>query len=265
MRKLLFSVSIILILITACNKDSDKELSARENVLTETSAPTGGENKSADNNPAQGENGASGKTEQSEKTEEPPVTPTPEILPPGTLPEPDEIPKTKRVQGDVVSAELVRSELSVYEYYYNKENSDERLVMYRSTGSQEFSEVIVIKTDFGGIDGLCDFVKSGEKLEAEIAAAANISFEEGNVYAYSAERCLEETEKSLDITEKISNANPVERYIIMTSDEDGCQMSLGAAGSISVFGNTEPADSEPLRQAYEVYDKIYSRFGISVW
>lgn len=194
-------------------------------------------------------------------------TPSPTPPPPGTLPEPEEIPKqTKYTSGEEITIKLINSGASAYEYYYNNETNEERLIIYRNTGSERYSELFVTKVSVGGIDNLCDLAETGESVNATIVKAVNISFEEGTVYAYNAIRVLEESEPYLDITSSIVNSNTIERYLIMTSGkEEDCKQVIDGSGSISVFGNTDKNVSELLQNSYDVYEIIYERFNIAIW
>ena len=110
------------------------------------------------------------------------ITPIEEQEAPGDLPEMWRIPQPDQSRiGETVSIVLAKWHRAIPFYYSCTEDGTERLAVFLS--AEKIPMLMVLETQLGGVTELCKKISSGAEFQGKILAMANISWEEGNIYA----------------------------------------------------------------------------------
>lgn len=112
------------------------------------------------------------------------IIPNEETVPPGTLPEVWRIPQPEQdLVGQTVNIVLAKDQDMTPFYFCCTEAGVESLYVFLSA---KIPMLILFETHLGGIKGLYDHIQNKTVFQGKIYAMVNVSYEEGNVYAYNA-------------------------------------------------------------------------------
>lgn len=190
-----------------------------------------------------------------------PTTTTPAvttIAKPGDLPPVDSLPVADQSSvGKTVELSL-KSEH--FYYYFDADSGKERLIVVDLLSTEEDGGILyVYETDLNGLDGLCKAIAS--PIQGKVLAVSTISFYEF-MYAswgleftdYALDGSIHEAEL-ISLTDSSANSNTAQRYFSIVDADRGEVVMLA--------GNMTAQDSEYLTEAFEVMDRIITRFDLS--
>ncbi|MBQ8280963.1 MAG: hypothetical protein IJZ25_01000 [Lachnospiraceae bacterium] len=193
------------------------------------------------------------------------ATPTKEPVPPGTLPDPESIPVLHNFSaGDEITFTKADAYFNPIEYYYNKAENEERVVLYigSPSASGSYANMIVLDVSVGGINKLYQALKNNELISGVVIEAHTISSIEGSVYINGAVRLASDEVESLDLSVNIENDKAVERYMIKVSS---LNEEVTEEETIFAWGNNDSDSYDYIMEQFEVFDRIYERFNVVLW
>lgn len=112
------------------------------------------------------------------------IIPSTEPVPPGTLPEVWRIPQPNQdLVGQTVDIVLAQDQQAIPFYYSCSEAGVESLFVFIE--ADKIPMLINFGVQLGGIQGLYQHIQNETVFQGRIFGMKNLSFEEGNVYAYN--------------------------------------------------------------------------------
>ena len=105
-------------------------------------------------------------------------------VPPGTLPEIQQIPAASQtLLGKTVPIVLARKQQAISFYYSCQANGIERLAVF--IPAEKIPMLMILESALGGVNALYDCIQGEKVFQVKILAIVNVSYEEGNIYAYN--------------------------------------------------------------------------------
>ena len=176
---------------------------------------------------------------------------------PGTLPTVESIPVADQsIVGETVMIVFARLQQAIPFYYACDVNTGaERLVVVVT--AERIPLLLVLETQLGGANALCEKIRTQAEFPAKILAITNISYEEGNVYAYNA-------------AYSVYGISAQEQFDIFTetdTPQNGRFMGIfgtdSAGGFLCVMkGSGEDSISAALEGNFAVFYRIFERFSL---
>ncbi len=183
------------------------------------------------------------------------ITPYTETVPPGTLPEVWQIPQPNQEQiGQTVDILLSKDQKMTPFYYLCTEPGAEHLYVFVSA---KIPMLIQFKTQLGGIQGLYHHIKNKKVFQGKIIAMVNLSYEEGNVYAYNVCSSQENVSQE-EILSNGTNLSSGNYFGVVGSRETGKAWEQ----VLFLKGTMVDCISEGLGDAYHWMAQLRERFGL---
>lgn len=185
------------------------------------------------------------------------ITPSAEAVPPGTLPEVWQIPQPDQsIVGQTVDIVLAKDQEMTPFYYVCTEPGAEHLYVFVSA---KIPMLIQFKTQLGGIQGLYNHIENKKVFQGKIIAMVNLSYEEGNVYAYNV--CS--SQENVSQEEILSNGTDLSSgnyFGVVGSRETG----KGWEQELFLKGTMIDCVSEGLGEALHWMAQLRERFGLTL-
>ena len=185
------------------------------------------------------------------------IIPNAELVPPGTLPEVWQIPQpSQELIGQTVDILLSKDQKMTPFYYFCLEPGAEHLYVFVSAKIPMF---IQFKTQLGGIQGLYNHIKNKKVFQGKIIAMVNLSYEEGNVYAYNVCSSQENVSQE-EILSNGTNLSSGNYFGVVGSRETG----KGWEQELFLKGTMIDCVSEGLGDALDWMARLRERFGLTL-
>lgn len=172
-------------------------------------------------------------------------------VPPGTLPEIQQIPAANQtLVGKIVPIVLARKQQAISFYYTYRENGTERLAVF--IPAEKIPMLIIFETTLGGADGLYDHIKSEKVFQAKILAVVNISYEEGNIYAYNVGAKLDGISEQ-EILREGKNLKAGECIGVVGTNSAGVEAEVLKGGTYEIAGKAFRENIDWMKDKFNRY------------
>lgn len=184
---------------------------------------------------------------------------TGELVPPGTLTDPKDIPQPEqKYVGDTLWLQFEPSteDLCIYfHYYHSSVTGKELLVTIIHDDKTQNPLLMVFEVDFGGADTLLLLLNHSVVFDGKLLCMVNTDYIEGCVYTHNV------VMHANDFAEK----ETIDPNALGTLDGTEYIGSFSAAEGVVLLGNSgESARSAGLQKSFDVFYRIYDRFGIDL-
>lgn len=182
-----------------------------------------------------------------------------ELVPPGTLTDPKNIPQPEqKYVGDTLWLQFEPSteDLCIYfHYYHSSVTGKELLVTIIHDNKTQNPLLMVFEVDFGGADALVLLLHGSVVFDGKLLCMVNTDYIEGCVYTHNVVMHANGLAENETIDLNAPGILDGKEYL-------GC---FSAAEGVVLLGNSgESARSAGLQKSFDVFYRIYDRFGIDL-